>query len=38
MADGPPSVIALARFAGLLTNRNDMAAMPKNSVRMFFLP
>ena len=27
-----------ARFAGLLTNRNDMAAMPKHSVRMFFLP
>jgi hypothetical protein len=36
MADGPPSVIALARCAGQLTNRNvDMAAMPKHSVRMF---
>jgi len=36
MADGAPSVIAVAGFSGQLANRNvDMAEMPKHSLRMF---
>jgi hypothetical protein len=36
MADGSPSVIALAGFSGQLANRNvDMAEMPKHTLRMF---
>jgi hypothetical protein len=36
IADGAPSVIAVAGFSGQLANRNvDMAKMPKHSRRMF---
>jgi len=36
MADGAPSVIAVAGFSGQLANRNvDMAEMLKHSLRRF---
>ena len=39
MADGSPSVIALAGFSGQLASRNvDMTEMPKHTLRMFSLP